>query len=266
MNILYVDDEKLQLENFRLTVAGIEGMESVHLFSDSAEAYEWAEKNPVDVAFLDIEMPKYSGITLAQKLKDLNRRTAVVFVTAYDKYTMDAFKVHASGYLLKPYSKKDVERELENASLTVGDTQHKRVHITTMPDLVVMADGKNIFMSHGKQEELFALLVDRGKSGVTKGDAINCLGDGKPLSDSAYWSWLFRLKSILEDAGLSDLIETSGNTKYIKMELVDCDLYKMQQGNPAAVQKYAGRYLQRYSWAEERIPELDAIREKVQKS
>ena len=72
---------------------------------------------------------------------------------------------------------------MENASLTVGDTQHKRVHITTMPDFVVTVDGKNIFMNHGKQEELFALLVDRGKRGVTKGDAINCLGDGKPLSD-----------------------------------------------------------------------------------
>ena len=266
MNILYVDDEKLQLENFRLTVAGIEGMESVQMFDDSVKAYEWAKTHPVDVAFLDIEMPQHSGITLAQKLKDLNRKTAIVFVTAYDQYSLDAFKVHASGYLLKPYTKADVECELENACMSVGSTPGKRVHITTMPDFVVTVNGKNIFMGHGKPEELLALLVDRGESGVTKGDAIACLGDGKPLSDSTYWSWLFRLKNILEDAGLPDLIETNGYTKRLKTDLVDCDLYKMRQGDPAALKKYAGHYMQRYPWAEERISELDEIKKNFQKS
>ena len=265
MNILYADDEKMQLENFRLTVAGIEGMEQVQLFSDSNEAYEWAKTHTVDVAFLDIEMPHCSGITLAQKLKELNRKTAIVFVTAYDQYALDAFKVHASGYLLKPYTKADVERELENACLSMGGTPGKKVHITTMPDFLVTVNGKNIFKGHGKQEELFALMVDRGKNGVTKGDALTCLGDGRPLSDSTYWSWLFRLKSILQDAGLPDLIETGGNTKYLKTELVDCDLYKMKQGDRESIQAYTGRYLQRYSWAEERIAELDEIKKNFQK-
>lgn len=265
MNILYVDDEKMQLENFRLTVDGIEGMESVHLFDDSTKAYDWAKDHPVDVAFLDIEMPRYNGITLAQKLKELNRKIAIVFVTAYDQYALNAFKVHASGYLLKPYTKAEVEHELENACLSVGSTRSKKVHITTMPDLLVKANGNNIFKGHGKQEELFALFVDRGERGVTKGDAINCLGDGKILSDSTYWSWLFRLKSILEDAGLPDLIETNGNTKRLRTDLVDCDLYKMQQGDPAIVQNYTGRYLQRYAWAEERIAELDAIQDRFLK-
>lgn len=42
MKVIYVDDEKLQLENFRLTVEGMAGIESLKLFSDSREAYEWA--------------------------------------------------------------------------------------------------------------------------------------------------------------------------------------------------------------------------------
>ena len=62
MNIIYVDDEKIQLENFRLTVAGMEGMESLQLFSSSEEALEWAREHPVDIAFCDIEMPHINGI------------------------------------------------------------------------------------------------------------------------------------------------------------------------------------------------------------
>lgn len=260
MNIIYVDDEKIQLENFRLTVEGMQGMESLRLFSSSVEAYEWAKEHPVDIAFCDIEMPRINGIEFAKKLKELNRKICIIFVTAYDQYTLDAFKARATSYLLKPYTRADIEAELENAYWTTGNPLGKKVSIVTMPDLLVTVNGRNIFQAHGKQEELFALLVDRGKNGITKGDALTCIGDGKIPSDSTYWSWLFRLKNILEKAGLPDLIATSGNTKYLRTELVDCDLYKMLEGDQESIEKYSGSYLKRYAWAEERIPELDEIK------
>ena len=262
MNIIYVDDEKIQLENFRLTVEGMEEIESLNLFGSSEEAYEWAKTHSVDIAFCDIEMPHMDGIELAKKLKELNRNTCIIFVTAYDQYALDAFKVRATSYLLKPYTRKDIETELENVGYIIHKEMKKRIVIRTMPDLLVTVNGRNLFQAHGKQEELFALLVDRGKSGITKGDALNCLGDGKSLSDSTYWSWLFRLKNILEEAGLSDLIATSGNTKYIRTEKVDCDLYRMLNGDREYIEKYAGNYLKRYAWAEERIAELNRIKKK----
>ena len=154
----------------------------------------------------------------------------------------------------------DIEKELENACWMLENIPEKKIHITTMPDFLVTINGRNIFQAHGKQEEIFALLVDRGKTGITKGDALSCLGDGKILSDSTYWSWLFRLKNLLEEIGLPDLIATSGNTKYLRTELVDCDLYKMLEGDSESIEKYTGSYLRRYSWAEERIAELDKIK------
>lgn len=265
MNIIYVDDEQIQRENFRLTVEGMKGMESLKLFGSSVEAYEWAKEHPVDIAFCDIEIPHINGIELAKKLKELNRKTCIIFVTAYDQYTLEAFKVRATAYLLKPYTRSDVEAELENAYWTTGNTLDKKIMITTMPDLLVTVNGRNLFQAHGKQEELFALLVDRGKSGITKGDALNCLGDGKTPKDSTYWSWLFRLKNILEEAGLSDLIATSGNTKYIRTEKVDCDLYRMLEGDTESIEKYVGKYLRRYAWAEERIAELNEIKKSYEK-
>ena len=78
MNIIYVDDEQIQREKFRLTVKGMEGMESLKLFGSSGEAYEWAKEHPVDVAFLDIEMPQMNGLELTRKLKELNRDTCVI--------------------------------------------------------------------------------------------------------------------------------------------------------------------------------------------
>ena len=265
MNIIYVDDEKMQRENFRLTVCNLKEMESLKLFESSLEVLEWAREHTVDVAFLDIEMPHMSGLELAEKLKQLNPAIHIIFVTAYDQYAVKAFKIRASGYLLKPYTRADIEAELEHVLSEKGVILEKKVCITTMPDFLVTVNGKNIFHGHSKPEELLAFLVDRGKAGVTKGDALTCLGEGKIQSDNTYWSWMFRLKSILEDAGVPDLIETKGNAKYLKMDLVDCDLYRMRKGDRQTIGKYTGHYLRRYSWAEERIGELEEIKKNFNK-
>ena len=266
MNVIYVDDEAIQLENFRLTAGGLAGVDALELFSDSTKALAWAQSHTVDVAFLDIEMPKINGLELARQLKALNRRISIVFVTAYDQYALDAFDVRAVGYLLKPYTRADIEEELENIRFLAGKNAGKKVCIKTMPDLLVTVNGKNLFKGHSKQEELFALLVDRGRVGVTKNEALACLGDGGLPSDSTYWSWLFRLKKILEDAGLPDLVMARGNTRCLDVDQVECDLYRMRAGDPETIAQYAGRYLRRYAWAEETIAELNAIQEKTQKN
>lgn len=214
----------------------------------------------VDVAFVDIEMPHINGLELARRLKELNRDICVIMVTAYDQYSLEAFHARATAYVLKPYSREDIAAELENAGYITGNPLERKICISTIPDLLVTVNGKNIFSGHSKQEELFALLVDRGKLGITKGEAIACLADGKPQSDGTYWSWMSRLRRILEDAGVPDLIVSKGNTKYLRTEKVDCDLYRMLEGDKEMIAKYSGTYLRRYSWAEERTAELNQIK------
>ncbi|MDD5804785.1 response regulator [Blautia sp. HCP3S3_H10_1] len=263
MKIIYVDDEKIQLENFRLTTMGMEEISSLELFSNSLSAYEWAREHQVDVAFLDIEMPYLNGIGLAKKLKEINRKTIIVFVTAYDNYAFDAFEVRPAGYLLKPYNRKEIENELENISFLMNENREKKISIITMPDLSLKISGKDVFLGHGKPEELFALLVDRGENGVTKSDAVACLWEGKILSSSTYGTCLYRLKNILEEAGAPDLLLAKGNTRYLNTSLVDCDLYRMLNGDKETIAAYSGMYLRRYSWAEERTAQLNEIKKKM---
>ena len=266
MKIIYVDDEIIQLENFRISSQNLNGVEDVHFFSRSTEALQWAQEHPVNVAFLDIEMPGMNGIELARQLKLLDEKIKIIFVTAYEQYALEAFGVRAIGYLLKPYSREDIQKELDHAaSLMPQQTQtQKRVQITTMPDLIVRADGKNVSLGgHSRQEELFALLVDRGSAGITKGDALACIWEGKRASDSAYWVCLSRLKSLLEEAGLQELILENGYTRYLNTEMVDCDLYRILKGDRDAMENYHGAYLRRYSWAEERNAQLYEMKQRA---
>ena len=83
MKVIYVDDETALLDNFRMTVEGLSMVEELNLFRKSEEALKWAQDHPVEVAFLDIQMPVINGIELAKRLKGIDRNIRIVFVTAY---------------------------------------------------------------------------------------------------------------------------------------------------------------------------------------
>ena len=61
----------------------------------------WSTRSP-PAALLDINMPGMTGLALARRLRELNPRTAVIFLTASDRYALDAYEVHPTSYLLKP--------------------------------------------------------------------------------------------------------------------------------------------------------------------
>lgn len=258
VRVIYVDDEEPQIEKFRRTAAGLPGIDSLETFNWSEDALNWAKENPVDVAFLDIEMPQINGIELAKRLKENDENIRIFFVTAYENYALRAFKVDALGYLLKPYSAEDVRKELGKAFL-VRNKSKKNIRIQTMPDLQITVDGGSLRLGRTKQEELLALLIDRGENGITKADAIHCLWSGYS-SDSIYWTTMSRLKSMLEEAGIEDILVTKGQMKCINTEMVECDLYQMLSGDATAITRYQGEYLRRFSWAQERKAQLDEMK------
>lgn len=260
MKVIYVDDERILLENFRLTVKEISRIASLETFQSGKEAIKHAKEHPVDVAFLDIEMPVMNGIELAKRLKQIDENIRIVFVTAFEQYALQAFGVDAIGYLLKPYEKKDIEKELKKA-FYIRTRPRKQIQIQTMPDLFITVDGRPLRLGHTKQEELLALLIDRGERGITKSDAISCLWEGYS-SDNIYWTTMSRLKSLLEEEGISDIILTKGQTKLINTEIVECDLYQMLAGDNRMVDKFDGYYLKSYSWAKDRCAQLQEIKKR----
>ncbi len=265
MKVICVDDEYPILENFKRKAQDLPEIESLHLFQSAGKAIEWMENNAVDIAFLDIEMPCMNGIELAKKLKQKDRNIRIIYVTAYEEYALDAFRVDALGYLLKPYTRDEIQHELGKAILMRAKPK-KRVVIQTIPGLVVKVDGKVLHFDRTKPEELLALLVDRAEAGVTMGEAIACLWPGRPADESTktlYRVTFHRLIEVLKKEGIEDIISAEGRKKYIVTEQVECDLYCILEGDREVIQKYNGEYLKDYSWAEFRNAQLNSIREKV---
>lgn len=102
MRILLVDDEPLALERLAFALAAVPDVEIVGTAGDGLRAQEQIAALKPDLAILDIQMPGLSGIDLAQLLAESAQPPEIVFVTAFNRFAIDAFSVEAVDYLLKP--------------------------------------------------------------------------------------------------------------------------------------------------------------------
>jgi two-component system LytT family response regulator len=109
-----VDDEPLARQNLRILLKEDPDIEVVGEAGSGREAVALIREHSPDLVFLDIQMPEMTGFDVLDKM-DASQIPAVVFVTAYDKYALRAFEVHALDYLLKPFDDARFEKALRRA-------------------------------------------------------------------------------------------------------------------------------------------------------
>ena len=109
-----IDDEELVLDNLSYLLEEFPRIETVFKTTNPAEALDYIEAgNKVEVVFLDICMPEKNGIELAEDIFAYNPGIKIVFLTAYDSYVMDSFRVNTFDYILKPVTYKRLSRMVE---------------------------------------------------------------------------------------------------------------------------------------------------------
>ena len=111
-NVLLLDDEPIILDGSIPVLRELMPKANVIGFTKSLEALTFFRENPVALVFLDIELARSSGLELCRQMLALRPHTNVVFLTAYPEYSIDAWNVGASGFLLKPLDADEVRREL----------------------------------------------------------------------------------------------------------------------------------------------------------
>ncbi len=101
LKCLIVDDEPLALDILENYIARLENVELVARCENAVEAFNYLKQKKVDILFLDIQMPKLTGIDF---LKSINNPPHVIFTTAYREYALEGYELNALDYLLKPIS------------------------------------------------------------------------------------------------------------------------------------------------------------------
>lgn len=253
MRFLAVDDEPRALgdieEALREAVPDCE----LTAFSSPVKALEYVQANPVDAAFLDIEMGRVSGLVLAKQMKDIKPDIHIIFVTSYDKYAVDAFALHATGYLMKPARTSDIQREL-TFLYGEGISEHcGKIRVRTFGGFDVYVDGQSLCFKRSKAKELLAYLVDRQGLSITTREACDILfEDGKyNISRKNYFQTIVsELRSVLKNAGAKHMLVKKRNSLAVDTSSFECDSYRFWEGDPIAVNNYRRDYMICYSWAE----------------
>jgi two-component system, LytTR family, response regulator len=112
LRAIVVDDEPLARDLLRALLAEHEDIHIVAQCQDGQEAISYLQAKPVDLMFLDVQMPEIGGFEIVQRL-GVQRLPATVFVTAYHEHAVRAFDIHAVDYLTKPINAERLARALE---------------------------------------------------------------------------------------------------------------------------------------------------------
>ena len=255
MRAICVDDEPLAVEYTLGQCAQLPQIDEAKGFTDAQAALDWLHDHPVDIALLDINMPRMDGITLAAHIKELYPQTAILFLTAHESYALDAYAVHPVGYLLKPVSMARLAAEVGYASEA---TKHaptspaSRIQVKAFGPFDVYVDGQPVSFKLAKSKEILAFLVDKQGAGVTRAEIFAAVWEDR-LYDRKMQKqldvYIRSLRETLREYGVGDMLEMKRGVLRVKPDTFTCDAYQFFSGDSTMVNAYRGEYMSSYSWA-----------------
>ena len=249
MIAIAVDDEALMLRALVKAISESPDINKVIEFSDCEDALNYAKSNPVNVAFLDINMRGMGGLALAENILSYKPNCKIVFCTGYEEYAISAFKLHASGYLMKPVSAKDVQAEIDN--IKGVKQKEKLLEVKCFGNFEVYAKGERVTFKRSRTKELFAFLVDRKGAGMTAKQICAVLfpDDIDDNKNATYLRQLvLDLKTTLKSVGAEEVFCHETPCYRIDTNLLKCDyISHLESGKP----EFRGEYMTQFSWAED---------------
>ena len=255
MLIFAVDDEPAMLSELHDALAEAAPGAEILDFRRSGEVLSAIREQGLrpDVVFSDIELPGMDGLNLAVQIKNDSPETKIVFVTGFSQYALEAFRRHVHGYLMKPVDADMIRSELENLKLSAAAPEEGKLCVRCFGSFDVFVGDEPLIFQRTKTKELLAYLIDREGAACTGGEIISALWeDDEEIKDPRTYLRMLThdLRKTLESVGMADVLIREHNQWAVRREKLDCDYYRMRDGESAAINAYRGEYMKQYSWAE----------------
>ena len=266
MQILCVDHNEIERDVTVSQCRSLPQKPDVVGFGLADDALIWLENRLPDIALLEIDIPDMDGIMLAERIRIRCPEIIIIFLTSSEHFALDAYKMHAAGYLVKPVSQERLTGEIEY----VLSMQKKRaakppsesILACTFGEFDLYVNGERVCFSRVKAKELLAYLVDKQGSSVTRANIFAALWEDaiydRPMQKQL--DVIIRsLRATLEKYSAGQILEVKNGTVRVVPERFDCDMYRFFEGDAQARITYRGEYMSSYSWASLTEAYLDRI-------
>ena len=263
MKLLVVDDEASAVEVLCKRLREVLGDDVVLLTArNGRKAIDAMRREPVDVVFLDVEMPGMSGLEVAKHIKQKYPKTNVIMCTAYEQYALKAWELYVSGYIVKPASPDDIRKALNHLRTPVVE----RLKVQCFGNFEVFFNGEIVVFGRSGAKELFAYLVNRRGAGVSSGELSEVLRSEAvepELKKASVRKYVMEIRKALSRIGFEGTLRHTRDSYSVHPDRLDCDYYRFLEGDPSAVKLYNGEYMSQYGWAEPTIAMLESMRQDV---
>lgn len=255
MRVIAVDDEPISLDYLTLILSDTPEIDEVVPFKSSKEALSWLKDNHADIAFLDIMMSYMDGLKLAEEISNLQEDCHVVFVTGSTEFALDAFKVHAAGYILKPASVESVRKEIAHIEKLSSKAKHglKPLRAQCFGNFDIFYKDVPLKFKYSKSKELLAYLIHRRGVAVTVRELVAVLYEDRKDSESLQSqlrTLVSDLSHTLNEVGCGDVLSKARGTIAVVPDKLSCDYFDYMAGSEDAARTYMGEYMAQYVWAD----------------
>lgn len=253
MKTILLSEKEDIVTEFKKKIGHIPFLSIEAVLSSPEEVVQYMRDHDVDLLVMNTENVTFDSLEFGKRIQQENEHMILLYIAEQNQRALEAMKLHAA-VLLKPYKAEDVLYAFEMAYLLYKKSP-KRIYARTFGYFDLFLDGKPIVFKSGKAKELLALLIDRRGGTVDTDQIIATLWNDRPRDEStqSLCSKLCKtLQKELRNHGIEELVVSSRNSRYIDIDLLDCDLYDLQDGKEGAKKLYYGEYMTDYAWAEYR--------------
>jgi two-component system LytT family response regulator len=241
VKVVTIDDEKGMHIIMKRMLDKIDEVEIVGSFQETSTAYSFLTNQDVDLIFMDINMPKESGLEFAGRLRESGRKMKIVFVTSHKEYSLPAFDVYAFDYIVKPVNKArllhTVQRALSGISSDkVAVEYHSSstgVKFNCLGGMEIRsAQNELVKWKTSKSAELFGyLLMHKGRL-VSRARIIEDMFGDMPLKNGETYlnTTVYQLRKLLDNYGLKGSIHSDSNYYALDHNHVIVDILRFEEG------------------------------------
>jgi two-component system LytT family response regulator len=241
VKVVIIDDEKAMHLIMRRMLAKVDEIEIVGSFQETAAAYSYLTNHEADLIFVDINMPKESGLEFAERLRVNGRQMKIVFVTSHKEYALSAFDVYAYDYMVKPVTQERLHHTVQRA---LSEMHSEKITAEQEPSSIrvmfnclggmEIRSVQNVIVKwkSSKSAELFGyLLMHKGRL-VHRARLIEDIFGEMPLKNAEIYlnTTVYQLRKLLDNYGLKGSIHSDSNYYALELNQVRVDILSFEEG------------------------------------